>query len=60
MTVWYTEKVDEVIYKSGLCDSFSEDDYIDLALASLDQSGMSKQDQDRVASIIGRGGVNDA
>lgn len=47
----YSEKVDNVIYCKEAA-KFEEKDWIDLAVAALDQAGMSARNQDTIRAKI--------
>ena len=52
LKVIYTAKVDELF--PAIADlRFTESDFLDLAMAAIDQAGVSLGDQQRIARILG-------
>lgn len=48
----YSKEIDQIIYAQP-CRSFNAEQYVELALACLDQAGMSREEQSAVAKRIG-------
>lgn len=48
----YSELVDKIIYNSDCTRNFTRKDYIDLAMAAIDQAGFLFHDQNRIEALI--------
>ena len=51
MTIQYSEKIDRIIY-SGIFNSMTQEEKIDLIMAILDQSDIDEKIQEQISEII--------